>query len=157
MLGIRELALQHGARFQAVEENWVEDWIEGHAEDSHFVHPTPGTPDDPTYSLFAFPGEENFAGCKYPLRWIREIQALSTPGHKWKVLLDGACFVPTQSLDLSAFPADFVSISFYKMFGFPTGLGALLVRTFLLVYRCLLISQISCYIGELSYHHDCPI
>ncbi|KAJ8268135.1 hypothetical protein COCON_G00133070 [Conger conger] len=30
--------------------------------------------------------------------------------------------------DLGKHPADFVSISFYKMFGFPTGLGALLVR-----------------------------
>lgn len=54
---------------------------------------------------------------------------MSTAAHKWKVLLDAAAFVPTQPLDLSVYPADFVSISFYKMLGFPTGLGALLVRT----------------------------
>ena len=30
--------------------------------------------------------------------------------------------------NLSEFPADFVVLSFYKIFGFPTGLGALLVR-----------------------------
>jgi molybdenum cofactor sulfurtransferase len=36
--------------------------------------------------------------------------------------------VSTNPLDLSEFPADFVTISFYKIFGFPTGLGALLVR-----------------------------
>lgn len=129
VLGIREYALQRKARFQAVEEEWVEDWIAGHKEDDHFVHPAAGTPSAPVHSLFAFPAEENFAGGKYPLRWIREIQAMSTPEHKWKVLLDAAAFVPTQPLDLTAFPADFVSISFYKMFGFPTGLGALLVRT----------------------------
>lgn len=74
VLGMREYALQHDARFQAVEEEWVEEWISGHKEDDHFVHPVAGTEYDPTYSLFAFPAEENFAGKKYPLRWIREIQ-----------------------------------------------------------------------------------
>lgn len=53
---------------------------------------------------------------------------MSTEAHEWKVMLDAAAFVPTQPLDLTQFPADFVSISFYKMFGYPTGLGALLVR-----------------------------
>lgn len=52
---------------------------------------------------------------------------MSTEAHQWKVMLDAAAFVPTQPLDLTQFPADFVSISFYKMFGYPTGLGALLV------------------------------
>ena len=56
------------------------------------------------------------------------MQAMSSKGHKWKVLLDAAAFAPTQPLDLSQFPADFVAVSFYKMFGYPTGLGALLVR-----------------------------
>jgi molybdenum cofactor sulfurtransferase len=54
---------------------------------------------------------------------------MSTKEHQWKVLLDAAAFAPTQPLDLTAFPADFVAVSFYKMFGFPTGLGAMLVRT----------------------------
>jgi molybdenum cofactor sulfurtransferase len=54
---------------------------------------------------------------------------MSTAEHKWKILLDAAAFVPTQPLDLSVFPADFVTISFYKMLGFPTGLGALIVRS----------------------------
>lgn len=44
------------------------------------------------------------------------------------VLLDAAAFVPTNRLDLSFYHPDFVSLSFYKMFGFPTGLGALLLR-----------------------------
>jgi molybdenum cofactor sulfurtransferase len=47
---------------------------------------------------------------------------------KWKVMLDAAAFVPTQRLNLTMYPANFVSLSFYKMFGYPTGLGALLVR-----------------------------
>jgi selenocysteine lyase/cysteine desulfurase len=44
------------------------------------------------------------------------------------VLLDAAAFVPTNQLDLKAVKPDFVSLSFYKMFGFPTGVGALLIR-----------------------------
>lgn len=56
------------------------------------------------------------------------MQSLSTETHHWKVLLDAAAFVPTQPLDLAACPADFVTVSFYKMMGFPSGVGALLVR-----------------------------
>ncbi|KAF8412741.1 hypothetical protein HHK36_000710 [Tetracentron sinense] len=46
----------------------------------------------------------------------------------WKVLIDAAKGCATQPPDLASFPADFVVISFYKIFGYPTGLGALLVR-----------------------------
>jgi molybdenum cofactor sulfurtransferase len=74
VLGIREYALANDARFQAVEEEWVEDWISGHKEGDVFVHPGGGVKGDPSYSLFAFPAEENFSGKKYPLRWIKEIQ-----------------------------------------------------------------------------------
>src|SRR5205807_1605049 len=44
------------------------------------------------------------------------------------VLLDAAAFVPAHALSLRAHPADFVAISFYKMFGYPTGVGALIAR-----------------------------
>ena len=43
-------------------------------------------------------------------------------------MLDASAFVPTNPLNLTEYPASFVSLSFYKMFGFPTGLGCLLVR-----------------------------
>jgi molybdenum cofactor sulfurtransferase len=36
--------------------------------------------------------------------------------------------VCTNHLDLGKYSPDFVVLSFYKMFGYPTGLGALLVR-----------------------------
>lgn len=49
------------------------------------------------------------------------------PG-RWRVLIDAAKACGTQPPDLSKYPADFVAISFYKIFGYPTGLGALLVR-----------------------------
>ena len=45
------------------------------------------------------------------------------------VLLDAAKFAATSPLDLNVLTnVDFVSISFYKIFGFPTGLGALIVK-----------------------------
>lgn len=46
----------------------------------------------------------------------------------WYVALDAASYVSTDHLDLGIYTPDFVAISFYKMFGYPTGLGALLVR-----------------------------
>lgn len=92
-----------------------------------------------TYSLFAFPAEDNFAGVKYPLSWIKKVQdgyfhdvgfclLFHYQGKKWLVLLDAAAFIPTNRLDLSLVKPDFVTMSFYKVFGYPTGLGALLIR-----------------------------
>ena len=42
---------------------------------------------------------------------------------QWYVGLDAASFVSTSHLDLSQVKPDFVTLSFYKIFGFPTGLG----------------------------------
>lgn len=47
---------------------------------------------------------------------------------RWLVLLDAAKGAATAPPDLSSCPADFVVLSYYKIFGWPTGLGALLVR-----------------------------
>ena len=44
------------------------------------------------------------------------------------MLLDAAAWVPTSPLSLRDVPADFVALSFYKMFGYPTGVGALVAR-----------------------------
>jgi len=73
--------------------------------------------------LFAFPAQSNFSGVKHPLDLIDDAH-----GRGWDVLLDAAAFVPTSRLDLTAVTPDFVSVSFYKMFGYPTGVGCLLVR-----------------------------
>nr|XP_026646809.1 molybdenum cofactor sulfurase isoform X2 [Zonotrichia albicollis] len=85
-----------------------------------------------TPHLFSYPAQSNFSGTKYPLSWIQDIKSgrlcpIKIPG-KWFVLLDAASYVSTSPLDLGVHQADFVPISFYKIFGFPTGLGALLVN-----------------------------
>ena len=75
------------------------------------------------HNLFAYPAQSNFSGVQHPLEWIER-------GHKhgWDVFLDAAAFVPTNRLDLSRWKPDFVCLSFYKMFGWPTGVGALIAR-----------------------------
>lgn len=75
------------------------------------------------HNLFAFPGQSNFSGVRHSLEWIARAQAKG-----WDVLLDGAAFTPTNRLDLSQWHPDFVSLSFYKIFGYPTGVGCLLAR-----------------------------
>ena len=46
----------------------------------------------------------------------------------WDVLLDAAAFAPTSRLDLGVHTPDYMVLSFYKMFGYPTGIGCLVVR-----------------------------
>jgi len=75
------------------------------------------------HNLFAFPAQSNFSGVRHPLELVAEAQARG-----WDVLLDAAAFVPTSRLDLSRVKPDFVAVSFYKMFGYPTGVGCLIAR-----------------------------
>ncbi|XP_038186287.1 molybdenum cofactor sulfurase isoform X1 [Arvicola amphibius] len=88
-------------------------------------------PDCQLPHLFCYPAQSNFSGTRYPLSWIEEVKSgrrspVSVSG-RWFVLLDAASYVSTSPLDLSAHQPDFVPVSFYKIFGLPTGLGALLV------------------------------
>jgi molybdenum cofactor sulfurtransferase len=74
-------------------------------------------------SLLAFPAQSNFSGVQHPLTWIARAQDAG-----YDVLLDAAAFAPASRLDLSRWHPDYVSLSFYKIFGYPTGIGALLAR-----------------------------
>ena len=75
------------------------------------------------HNLFAYPSQSNFSGVQHPLEWIARAQAKG-----WDVILDAAAFVPTNALDLGRWRPDFVTLSFYKIFGYPTGVGCLLAR-----------------------------
>jgi selenocysteine lyase/cysteine desulfurase len=113
--GIREYATARGAGVRYVpmdSELRVAD-LEAHL----------ACPDCTRANLFAFPAQSNFSGVKHPLEWIETAR-----GHGYHVLLDAAAFVPTNRLDLDRYTPDFVCLSFYKMFGFPTGVGALIAR-----------------------------
>ncbi|XP_014203727.1 molybdenum cofactor sulfurase 3 [Copidosoma floridanum] len=84
-------------------------------------------------SLFVYPAQCNFSGLKYPLNWIKNIKQGCLNAHvktnsNWFILLDAACYAGTSDLNLSYYKPDFICLSFYKLFGYPTGLGALLVK-----------------------------
>ncbi|MFC4019313.1 aminotransferase class V-fold PLP-dependent enzyme [Micromonospora sp. GCM10011542] len=73
--------------------------------------------------LFAYPAQSNFSGVQHPLSWVELAHRRG-----YDVLLDAAAFAPTNRLDLGAVRPDFVCLSWYKLFGYPTGVGALLAR-----------------------------
>lgn len=86
--------------------------------------PIPWLPPNPAGpSLFAYPAQSNFSGVKHPLSWVTQAKRLG-----YWVLLDAAAYVATSRLSLRETPADFVAVSFYKLFGYPTGVGALIVQ-----------------------------
>ena len=74
-------------------------------------------------SLFAFPAQSNFSGVRHPLEWVHDAQQRG-----YRVLVDAAAYLPSSALSLEDVPADFVALSYYKLFGYPTGVGALVAR-----------------------------
>ncbi|KAI9343882.1 pyridoxal phosphate-dependent transferase [Zopfochytrium polystomum] len=84
--------------------------------------------------LFVFPAASNFNGLKNPLRWVSEFQKKrdilgngdsARRRRKWLVMVDAASH---GFIDMNEVPADLVALSLYKMFGYPTGVGCLIVR-----------------------------
>lgn len=73
--------------------------------------------------LFAFPAQSNFSGVRHPLSLVSCAKEAG-----YDVLLDIAGYVPSRAISLRECPADFAALSFYKLFGYPTGLGALIAR-----------------------------
>src|SRR5262249_29835016 len=116
--GIREFARAKGAPVEYAPLTSPELRMDRASLDAMLAAPSTGP------GLFAFPAQSNFSGVKHPLDLIELAHARG-----WDVLLDAASFVPTNRLDLSQVKPDFVSISFYKMFGYPTGVGCLLARS----------------------------
>ena len=114
--GIREFARRHDSAITYVPLTLPEMRVDGDVLREYFKLARPGGA-----NLFAYPAQSNFSGVQHPLEWISQAQAMG-----WDVLLDAAAFVPTNRLDLSEWHPDFVCASFYKMFGYPTGLGCLL-------------------------------
>ncbi len=107
-------------------------------------------------NLFAFPAQSNFSGVQHSLEWIDRAHAKG-----WDVILDAAAFVPTNRLDLSRVLPDFVALSFYKIFGYPTGVGALLARKTALrrLHRPWFAGgtiEVASVQGDKFYFHDGP-
>ncbi|MEU0643628.1 aminotransferase class V-fold PLP-dependent enzyme [Streptomyces umbrinus] len=85
--------------------------------------PRRGRAGDRPHGLLAYPAQSNFTGVQHPLTWIAAAQARG-----YDVLLDAAAYVPANTLDLSRYHPDFTVVSWYKVFGHPTGVGSLIAR-----------------------------
>ena len=112
VLGIREYARRAGARVRVLpldHELRLRDPLS-------VIDEEPG-------GLVAFPAQSNFSGVRHPLSLV---DAAHERG--FDVLVDIASYAPSRAVDLRACPADFVALSFYKLFGYPTGVGALIAR-----------------------------
>jgi len=116
--GIREFGKRKGATHQYAPVN-----IEDLRIHQPVLEQLLNSSKDKTNKLFAYPAQSNVSGVQHDLGWIKYAQ-----DRGWDVLLDAAAYVPTNALDLSAVKPAFVSMSFYKIFGYPTGLGALFIR-----------------------------
>lgn len=153
VLGIREYALSKGATVSAVDVEEVVDPSKNHESDSLFKvskHSNQRRGDDlllhnyqngslkaisgNNLNLFALPSECNFSGHKFNLSLVKLIKEgkfmdfSSQQRGQWMVLIDAAKGCTTEPPNLTLYPADFVVCSFYKIFGYPTGLGALIVK-----------------------------
>lgn len=115
VLGTREFARRAGASVSYVP---LDDELRLHAAGQVLGETAPGSA-----SLFAYPAQSNFSGVRHPLTLVRMAHSLG-----YAVLLDAAAFVPSARLSLRDVPADFVTLSLYKVLGYPTGVGALVVR-----------------------------
>lgn len=108
--------------------------------------------DSTTYNLLSVSGECNFSGAKLNLQSLSNIMKYADTitelvenaitvkegprntalNEKWLWLLDASKLAQSSVVDISTMEYEsrpnFVVISFYKMFGYPSGLGALLIR-----------------------------
>lgn len=74
-------------------------------------------------SLFALTGLSNVTNSKNPLSLLEYASNLG-----YSTLLDAAALATTSKISLSRTPVDAMAVSFYKMFGFPTGIGCLVAK-----------------------------
>ncbi len=116
--GIREFARARGATVTYVPVLYPDLRIDAERLAAVLNQAQPGR-----NNLFAFPAQSNYSGVQHSLSLIETARAQG-----WDVLVDCAAFAPTNRLDLRQWQPDFVPLSFYKMFGYPTGVGCLLVR-----------------------------
>ncbi|PSR80399.1 hypothetical protein PHLCEN_2v6732 [Hermanssonia centrifuga] len=118
--GIRQYATRRGAQVHYIESTPQGGVDPDEAKDILSRHHQSG---QSTPSLFALTGQSNVSNSKNPLSLIKHAASLG-----YYTLLDAAALAPTSVMSLTETPVDAMAISFYKMFGFPTGVGALIAK-----------------------------
>lgn len=147
VLGMRQYALRGGAQVVSLPDDAMDEWLRVDDE-----LPAPLADLRAPVGLLCYAPECNLSGIKSPRRWTGACRALPTScplgdAHgvgddcarrdglpmRWFVCWDAAKAAAASPVHLDALgdaasAPDFVAVSFYKMFGFPTGVGALLIR-----------------------------
>ena len=116
--GIREFARHKGAEVIYVPVTAPELRLDRPAMSRVLRAAEPGA-----RNLLAFPAQSNFSGVQHRLDLVEEAHAA-----RWDVLVDAAAFAPANRFDVAKIRPDFATVSFYKIMGFPTGVGCLLMR-----------------------------
>lgn len=132
VVGIREVVKSRGVSFRHATGKDIDSFVSFPGDDRQKALGREGILPD-TNNLFAFPAQSNFSGQRYPLSWIKKVRGHSGfASHEgnWCVLLDAASYLTTSTIDLKQYHPDFVTLSFYKIFGYPTGLGKYLDTSF---------------------------
>ncbi|KAJ6506188.1 pyridoxal phosphate-dependent transferase [Mycena vitilis] len=112
--GIREFAERGGARVCYIPSTGTGGF------DATIAHPD--FPEEAP-SLFVMTAQSNISNAKNSLSTIRYASSLG-----YDTVLDAAALAPTSTISLTDYPIDAMAVSFYKMFGFPTGVGALIAK-----------------------------
>ncbi|KAG8220525.1 pyridoxal phosphate-dependent transferase [Butyriboletus roseoflavus] len=118
--GIREFAVRGGAKVHYIPSTPTGGFEPSIAKD---VLRSSRPNSSSTLSLFALTGQSNISNSKNPLSILRYASSLG-----YYTLLDAAALAPTSVISLTETPVDAMAVSFYKMFGYPTGVGALIVK-----------------------------
>ncbi|KAI0686274.1 PLP-dependent transferase [Cytidiella melzeri] len=118
--GIRQYAMRRGAHVHYVESTStggmdIDDALSVLSRHHHAADAAP--------ALFALTGQSNVSNAKNPLVLVNHAASMG-----YSTLLDAAALAPTSVVSLFDTPVDAMAISFYKMFGFPTGVGALIAK-----------------------------
>jgi len=124
VVGIREYALNKGSNVTIIDFN-NDNEINKINELSILFRPECKNNLGDKINLFAMPAESNFSGKIYSRDYFNLIK--KKYGNTI-FLYDTAKYISSHNLDLSDNLIDFCVISFYKIFGYPTGLGALIVK-----------------------------
>ncbi|KAE8551367.1 hypothetical protein EYB25_005252 [Talaromyces marneffei] len=139
LVGVRELADKGFYCFSSDKE--MNQWIESPklGEDDELYPPVEVGQDTNVNGriidkgvnkLVGYPAQSNMNGHRTPKQWAKRLRQKSyTTSGGLYTLLDAAAYCSSAQLDLSDPDAapDFISVSFYKIFGMPD-LGALIVR-----------------------------
>jgi molybdenum cofactor sulfurtransferase len=131
VVGMRGPALAKGASFQcrslseicSADSGTIERW--SNMADAQCSRCSVDT----VSNLIVLAVQCNFGGDKANVpNVIRRSRHLTNDSNQWYTMLDLAKAASTEPIDLKALDPDFACISFYKLFGEPTGLGALFVK-----------------------------